>query len=55
MHIYIKEIYKKEKTSRNWWEDKLQPTFTPGWINHPGLKMGQPKSPLLLGRGCTRD
>ena len=21
-------------------ESQLQPTFTPGWINHPGLKVG---------------
>jgi len=52
----IKEINKKGK---NVW-NQLQPTFTPGSINHPGLKVGyvvvaHEKINLVPGHGCTQD
>ena len=44
----------------NWREAKLQPTFTPGWESHPGVKVGysfvaRQKKPLLPVRVTNRE
>ena len=49
-----------KKFAQNRREMKLQPTFTPGWEAHPGVKLGysfvaRQKKPLLPVRVTNRE